>query len=266
MSPKSLFDNNGKIPSALLDILESHKGIILFLDYDGTLVPIKQTPSLAVLPKSMNELLNRLANKRKIKTVLISGRSHSDLKSLIHIQNIMIVSNHGFRISAKKTNWVHHKLNKYLPSLKKIARSIKKELNNFAGALVEDKELTLTVHFRKVENHSVPSLKKIIFGLVHKHPDKFITTLGKKVIEVRPNIDWHKGKAVLKILTMFRNHNKKYSVIYIGDDKTDEDAFEVLHDAITIRVGHKNNSLAKYYLNNIREVQLFLNKIESLKA
>lgn len=266
-SPKYLFEKNENIWGYLYNIINSHRGIILFLDYDGTLVPIKKTPSLAVLSPTIHELLIRLAKKRNLKLVLVSGRSHSDLKSLVRIQNILMVTNHGFRISSEKITWVHPGLKKMLPSLNKFSLLLKRELNNFSGAVVENKKLTLTVHFRNVENHLMPILKNNIYKLLQKYSNKLITTLGKKVIEVRPKIEWNKGKAVLKVLTMIRNREKKYCVIYIGDDKTDEEAFEILDDkAITIRVGWSNNSHAKYYLKNPREVQLFLNKIESLNS
>jgi trehalose-phosphatase len=266
-SIKTVFDKDGNISGSLLSFLESQPGIILFLDYDGTLVPIKQSPALAVLSPEKKDLLKLLVKKKKIKVALVSGRSHQDLKSLIKIPGITLVSNHGFRISTGNLNWVHPELKAFLPSLRKISRLLKEELNLFTGTIVEDKTYTSTVHFRNVEKQFIPALKKVIRESVKKYPVKFSLTKGKKIIEVRPAIEWNKGKAVLKLLSIFRNQSKKYGIIYIGDDKTDEDAFGILNDkAITIRVGRSNNSLAKYFLRNSKEVQLFLNKIESLNS
>jgi trehalose 6-phosphate phosphatase len=261
-SPKYLFDKGIKISS----ILKTAKnGIILFLDYDGTLVPIKRIPSLAVLPQDMFDLLDRLCRKSKIRLVIVTGREHSDIKNLLPVRNIMIVSNHGFRISDKSIKWIHPELKIILPSLKKIYGLLNIILKDISGILIENKKLTLSVHFRNVANSLVPGIRKIINEIVQKFPDKLILTKGKKVIEVRPNIDWNKGKAVLKVLDLIQNNINKKSIIYIGDDKTDEDAFGILKKcAVTIRVGSSKYSLANYYVKDTAEVQIFLNKIDMI--
>lgn len=267
MPPKYLFKQDERIWTQLYKTIKPHHRIILFLDYDGTLVPIKKTPSLAILPNTIREQLQRLAEQHNLSLVLITGRSHSDIKNLVRIKNITIVSNHGYQISTGKKKWIHPEVKRFLPLLKKISQSLMESLKPFPETLVEDKELTLTVHFRNEEKRLVPLVKKNISRIVQEHFTKLKTTTGKKIIEVRPNIAWDKGKAVLKVLTMFRFQKNKRTIIYIGDDKTDEDAFKVIrHKAITIRVGRNKSTHAEYYLRNPHEVEEFLDKIELINS
>ena len=267
MPPKYLFKQHERIWTQLYKTIKSHHRIILFLDYDGTLVSIKKTPSLAILPYTIREQLQRLAEQHNLSLVLITGRSHSDIKNLVRIKNITIVSNHGYQISIGKKKWIHPEVKSFLPLLKKISQSLMESLKPFPETLVEDKEITLTVHFRNEEKRSVPLVKKIVSKVVQTYSKSFKTTTGKKIIEVRPNIEWNKGRAVLKVLTMLRFQKNKYTIVYIGDDKTDEDAFKMLrHKAITIRVGRSRNSQAEYYLRNPHEVQEFLDKIELMNS
>jgi HAD superfamily hydrolase (TIGR01484 family) len=84
---------------------------------------------------------------------------------------------------------------------------------------------------------------------------------GKKVLELIPNTSWDKGKATLYILQRLK---EDCLPIYIGDDKTDEDAFRYIHDnGITVRVGRSRKTLAHYYLKRQREVSEFLRRIIS---
>ncbi len=266
-TPKYLFGKNGKISERLCNSIGSGNRIILLLDYDGTLVPIKKTPSQAVLPKATLDLLRHLNKKSNVKLVVVTGRAHSDIKNLLPLRKILIVSNHGFQISGEEIKWLHPELIKDIPYLKDIYKSLKKELKNISGIMVEDKKLTLTIHFRSVENRSISVIRKTTDKIMQKYPSKFILTKGKKIFEVRPNINWNKGKAVQKILEMILNQKNKPNIIYIGDDKTDEDAFRILsNNAITIRVGRSKVSFAKFYVNNTHDVKVFLNKIDSLTS
>ena len=260
--PKYLFTIDKKFINELGNKIKLCNRIILFLDYDGTLVPIKKTPQLAVLPQSTLMILKHLTKNKRLKLVIVSGRSHSDLKRLIRISKITIISNHGFEISGNNIKWINPGIKKILPSLKMITKTLKKEFKNIEGTIIENKKLTITVHFRNVKPRSIFRIKKIVDAIVQEHSGELISTLGKKIIEVRPNIDWNKGHAVVKILTHFQKKKTNDVAIYIGDDKTDEDAFFYLNqNAITIRVGKSKNTLAKYHVKNTREVNMLLNEI-----
>jgi len=136
--------------------------------------------------------------------------------------------------------------------------------------LIEDKGVTLAVHYRLVRKKDIPLIKAIFQKalIFYQIKNKVKTGFGKKLLEVRPAVDWNKGKAVLWLLAKckFFLKEKKVLPIYIGDDKTDEDAFKSLRGiGLTIFVGRPRDSYAEYFLNDTKEIYMFLNKILQLK-
>jgi trehalose-phosphatase len=125
------------------------------------------------------------------------------------------------------------------------------------GALVENKGLTISVHYRNAQ----PKLTSTILSkvrLVLEDYDMFEASYGKKVIDVRPRLTWNKGTAVQLLM----QHEGLYPIIYVGDDYTDEDAFVELNDAIKILVSrHPETSNATYYLKSPLDVARFLRLI-----
>ncbi len=260
--PKYLFESRDNTGGRLIEKITSQRKIILFLDYDGTLVPIKKKPSLAVLSTSIRKLLKKLATHSNISVIIVTGRSFSDIKKLMGIKKITYVSNHGFQISGDKIKWIHPDAKRNIAILKKIFLLLNNALSSFPETLVEDKKLTLSVHFRNERNNHIQFVKKIVAATIQPFQENINKTAGKKVIEIRPNINWNKGKAVLKVLALLQHRKNKNSIICIGDDKTDEDAFRALRNkAITVHVGSKRNTKAYYYLQNTKQVKTFLETI-----
>jgi len=140
---------------------------------------------------------------------------------------------------------------------------MQKRLARIKGAIIENKGLTASVHYRLVSNADFQELERIFGEVTKTHLGEIKITRGKKVFEIRPNIDWGKGKAVLWIIDALRASAER--AIYIGDDHTDEDAFLALKDkGITILVSEKlKTSNAKYFLRNVSEVKIFLEKLIS---
>jgi trehalose-phosphatase len=262
---KYLFGNNVRLLDKIFDELKSERRIILFLDYDGTLAPIRENPRLAILTKHMHKLMCDLNAHDNISIYIVTGRSHSGIKNVFKIKDITLISNHGFQINEQNKNWFHPEINHFIPLLKKIRLLLINELNSLPSVFVEDKKLTLTVHYRNVENKIIPLVKKKVRDVIAGYSDELHNTFGKKVVEIRPNVKWNKGEAVLMILKNLRLRKETTSILYIGDDKTDEDAFKALKNkAITIVVGRKQKSHADYYVRNIDEVQNVLERIRSL--
>jgi trehalose 6-phosphate phosphatase len=148
--------------------------------------------------------------------------------------------------------------------MKKIFTALKNSFQRIPGVIVEDKLFTLSVHYRNLIRTPVNHVKKIVERAVRSFPNSCRITKGKKVIEIRPNVDWDKGHAVLKMLEILKLSSRPL-VVYIGDDRTDEDVFKCLlrSSAITIRVGRNNRSSAKYYVKNTAEVKKLLKSIQN---
>ena len=243
---------------------ETSSHILLFLDYDGTLVPICKEPSLAKLSLNDKRLLEKLSRIPWFSTGIISGRSLEEIRSLVGVKGLFYAGNHGFEIAFQGIVWVHPALNSFKVELQEITRKLKYHTRGINGILVEDKKETVSVHYRKVTGMTPGEIIKIISMVLDPYAEMFTITRGKKVYEVRPNIDWDKGKAVVKLSQLLDLKTKPLK-IYIGDDQTDEDAFKVLgKDDISIRVGYKKDSKAQYFCKGSSEVLRFLKKLVML--
>jgi trehalose-phosphatase len=142
--------------------------------------------------------------------------------------------------------------------MSRLARKLKSRLKKVPGVLVENKRYTLAIHYRSVHAKHLPVVHDTVFDLMPPHQKECRITEGKRVIEVRPRVPWSKGTAVQRVLRILKRERQS-CVIYIGDDTTDEDAFEVLkRRGITIVVGKKQLSHAAYWVRNPGEVRDFL--------
>ena len=234
---------------------------ILFLDYDGTLVPICSEPALAQLSQDTKKVLRNLSRRPWCSVGIISGRSLREIRKFVGIGHLFYAGNHGFEMVFQNRMWVHPSLKEYTPELKKIARKLHDLTRAVEGLYIENKKFTVSVHYRNVSHQSPGRILKIVAEAVAPFSQHFTIARGKKVFEVRPRIDWDKGKAVEE-LTRLSALKSKPLKIYIGDDQTDEDAFGVLApEDISIRVGYKKGSAARYFCRGSGEVVSFLKKL-----
>ena len=153
--------------------------------------------------------------------------------------------------------------------LGQIRKDLQQRLSSIRGAFVEDKGLSLSLHYRAVEKKQIPKIKTIFYETVilYLRRDKIKIKPGKMVLEVRPKTEWDKGKVVLWLLArqIFAAQKSKVFPIYIGDDLTDEDAFKALKNkGLTVFVGEPKESYAQYYLKNPKEVIDFLRRISEI--
>jgi trehalose-phosphatase len=262
MKPRPLFDQRRTLTKPVKSTLGRCKNIILFLDFDGTLAPIRKTPSLATLPSVTRALLRRLSNRPNIIVGLVTGRSEADIKAKVRLRKMFWIANHGFEISMGRSHWVHPTADEARPVLSEIARKLNREFSSVQGVLIENKRYTLTVHYRNVRKQSVGLVRETTRRLLRPYEGELRITRGKKVFEVRPNAPWNKGHAIEHALEYLRP-DKTSLVIYIGDDRTDEDAFKLLHGrALTVQVGRRTQSTARYRVRSPRAVAEFLKIIE----
>ena len=236
--------------------------ILLLSDYDGTLTPIVERPELAELPGATSILLQRLAHHRKFELGIISGRAISDLKELVGIDGIIYAGNHGLEIEGPGFKFINPLAEDIKPLLHLLHRVLVQSLTFIKGAFVEDKGLTLSVHYRQVDESRVSEVTNAVESIVSasRAIGKVKTTTGKKVYEVRPAVDWGKGKAIQLLLDKRTRKKRRPLVIFLGDDRTDEDGFKVVngYGGISIFIGEENTeSNAAYFLRAPSEVERF---------
>jgi trehalose 6-phosphate phosphatase len=246
--------------------IERSEHTLLLLDYDGTLAPIAPSPKLATLSPATRSVLRSLSQSSKVTVVVISGRSLLELRRLVGLPHLIYVGNHGLemwregrRVAVAVQKASREAIRLIRPRLAKLAAAV-------PGASLEYKGLSVSLHYRLVPGDRVARLKaafrREVLPLVR--PPALTVLNGKKVIEIRPGLNWTKGHAVMRL--MKRLGRPSLLPIYIGDDRTDEDAFGALTEGLTIRVGAHRRSKARYYVRGVREVLQFLEWIRARYA
>ena len=140
--------------------------------------------------------------------------------------------------------------------LKKLADDLSTRLQAIPGALVEDKQLAITVHYRMVDPALREDVRRLIHATLASAEYPFCLTTGDKVYEIRPRGDWNKGTAVSWVRDQLAQPDALD--FFIGDDTSDEDAFAALPDGITIKVGKSAETRARYWVDNPARVLEFL--------
>ncbi|MDP2940401.1 MAG: trehalose-phosphatase [Candidatus Omnitrophota bacterium] len=246
------------------------KFLYIFLDYDGTLTPIVKNPKEAIISQETKTLLQQLANSQECKLAIISGRALKDIKKIVSLKNIIYVGNHGFEIEGSKIKFESPGLFNYKGVLKKIKNDLDERLSKFKGVFLEDKGITLAIHYRSADKKDIPLIKKIFHETIFSSRIKKEVEVkrGKMLLEIRPPRNWDKGKVSLWLLAreQFALKNRVIFPVYIGDDVTDEDAFKALRNkGLTVFVGNPAKTTAQYHLRDTQEVLEFLRQIWELQ-
>jgi len=172
--------------------------IALFLDYDGTLTPIVSRPEDAILTADRREILRRIAET--FTTAIISGRGRDDVQELVGLSELAYAGSHGFDIIGPNGTPVGHQVAEWVePAMSEISEQLERELADIDGALLEPKRYSVAVHFRLVSAEDASRVEQLVDAIVGAD-ERLKKAHGKKVFEIRPDIDWDKGKALLFLL------------------------------------------------------------------
>ncbi|XAR73361.1 Trehalose-phosphatase [Bertholletia excelsa] len=263
-------------------ITEASKGkqIVMFLDYDGTLSPIVEDPDRAFMSGSMRKTVRKLA--KYFPTAIVSGRCRDKVYKFVKLAELYYAGSHGMDIkgpskgSKHKNMWnlqdtpvLFQPASEFLPMIDEVYKVLLEKTKSTPGAKVEHNKFCLSVHFRCVDEKKWSELAQQVKSVLKEYP-KLRLTQGRKVLEIRPTIKWDKGKALEFLLESlgFANCTDVFPV-YIGDDRTDEDAFKVLRDkgqgfGILVSKIPKDTN-ASYYLQEPSEVMDFLQRLVQWK-
>jgi trehalose-phosphatase len=243
------------------------KRLVIFLDYDGTLTPIVARAEDAHLSSSMRATLIELA--RTFPVAIVSGRDVEDVRRHVALQHLYYAGSHGFEITGPHGfHRVHEAAETFLGDLDQAEVALRQQLDRIAGAWVERKRFAIAVHFRQVSQGHEEAVAAMVTEVQQAHP-RLRQTGGKKVFELRPSLDWHKGKALFWLLDVMELAPEAVWPLYIGDDVTDEDAFRVLrHIGVGIVVIEDSDhaTAARYALADTQAVRTFLQTLISRAA
>jgi trehalose-phosphatase len=210
--------------------------LVLFLDFDGTLVPIATRPEHVSMDRAMIQTLDRLG--RHVPIVIVSGRPVKDLRRVIGLESLHYIGLHGFSYGAP------HNPPSWLASRppRRIVRTWKDALVALAGkvqgAWVEDKGISVVLHNREVAARDRPRLHRDAMDTLQNrlHGKQIRLLRGKHVMEILPATDCDKGIAVLRLLK--KPWARSRVPVYIGDDITDIPALKlVARSGVAIQVG-----------------------------
>ncbi|MFA6076478.1 MAG: trehalose-phosphatase [Candidatus Paceibacterota bacterium] len=247
-------------------VIKNYKNIALLLDFDGTISPIVKKPENAYITKETRSILKKI--NKVFPVVIITGRSFNVIIKKVGVNNFIYGASHGleWNFDGKLKNKILPKL--ITDQLEQFHETLKKIKDTYPSLIIEEKKYSVTFHY-----HLMPVKDKKFFK---KWLKKFLKNVRKRpvikifhdkeTIDIVPSLNWTKGDIARLALKYLNKKNKiKFKPIYIGDSKTDEDAFYALSKGITIRVGKSNTSTAKWYMKNQNEVKLFLKWLLDLK-
>jgi trehalose 6-phosphate phosphatase len=258
------------LPSALTDgeaLNERFAGRhpAVFLDYDGTLTPIVDRPEDAVISESMRETVRALAGRCTV--CVVSGRDRLVVQELMGVEDLVVAGSHGFDIWSPEAGTLEHEASGGFDALlERVTSRVRDEAGAIDGALIEPKKASVAVHYRLVSDSGRSRVKALVDRLLAEYPEELRVTPGKMVYEIQPKLDWDKGKAVLYLLEALDLDREDIVALYLGDDITDEHAFEALKGTgVGVFVGDPDDpevarrpTAADFVLTSIQEVERFL--------
>ena len=193
----------------------------LFLDYDGTLTPIAPRPELARLDPRQRDRVRAAAARHPV--AIVTGRAMADIRALVGLPGLHYAANHGFEITGPN---VAFEVDPELRGLfELVAADLAPRLAGIPGVAFESKGYSVAVHFRLTPDEYVPAIEAAVDAVIAT-TDGVRKGEGKRVLEIRPAIAWNKGSAVRWLFERFG----AAVPLYLGDDRTDEDAFAVVRE------------------------------------
>ncbi|WP_156690261.1 trehalose-phosphatase [Mycobacterium sp. Marseille-P9652] len=253
-----------QLPDALQgeDLGGGHPAV--FFDFDGTLSEIVNDPDAARLVAGAAEALQRLAAQCPV--AVLSGRDLADVTNRIGLPGVWYAGSHGFELTAP--DGAHHQNDAAaaaVPVLEQAAGDLRERLKSIPGVVVEHKRFGVAVHYRNAARDRVGEVASAVRAAGRR--DKLRVTTGREVIELRPDIDWDKGKTLRWVMEHLDRSGAGARVpMYLGDDITDEDAFDAVGaDGIPILVRHNEDgdraTAARYALDSPAQVSEFVDRL-----
>ncbi len=239
----------------------------VFLDYDGTLTPIVDRPQDAIISERMRGTVRSLAGRCTV--CVVSGRDRPVVQELMGVYDLVVAGSHGFDIWSPETGTIEHSAaSGFEELLADVKAELEEALGSVDGTAVEPKRASVAAHYRLAGDSGRRQVQEVVERMLAEHPDELKVTPGKMVFEIQPKLDWDKGKAVLHLLEVLELDQHQVP-IYIGDDITDEDAFEALPGGgIGVIVASPRDpeardrtTAADFVLDSVDEVERFLDSL-----
>jgi trehalose 6-phosphate phosphatase len=235
--------------------IAAHPRLLLALGFDGILSPTVSRPSEATVPEDTRMLLTRLAASPRITLAFLSGRSLHDIQTRVAMPDAFYAGNHGMEVRgpglASSDGLAVSCRSDLVDALASLTRCTK----HLRGVFIEDKGMTVTVHWRQADPAEGAALRQLLDVIVRSHP-RLKVFAGEACWELRARASWNKGDALRQILAHL--HLTSADTIYIGDEFTDEDAFAQLPEGLSFCVTSAAATPARYRLPKATDTAQFL--------
>jgi trehalose-phosphatase len=241
------------------------------LDVDGTLAPIVQVYDQAAVPAETQRAVAALLESPGVHVALVSGRGAAVARRMVGVSNVWVAGNHGFEVEGPSgENLTDPGVHGYRDTIATAVARLRQLVTTMPGVIVEDKAITLSVHWRLADPAIAPALREAV-DQVAEALDLRVTE-GKRIFEIRPPARIDKGTAALALAVRLTSGNGDASLMFAGDDVTDEDAIRALREhyprSVTIRILGEESSPtdAEFFVRDTHEMREFLEELARLRG
>ena len=245
--------------------------VLLACDFDGTLSPIVPRPEDAYILPACADALRELAELPKYDVAIVSGRALADVKARAGLQNAMYSGNHGMEIETPGLVIEDEVTERARRVMRELRDALEPTVGQVSGAFVEDKGISLSVHYRMTPDELEPEIQARVRQATADAVagGDVIVVQGKRVLDVRPAAARDKGAALRFVMGALAKGTGDESrlAIYVGDDTTDEDAFREVNrtEGVSVLVGPAERATeAQYRVESPDEVAAFLKRLAAI--
>ena len=238
----------------LIDDYRRSERRLIFLDYDGTLIPFSEKPNGAKPDGALLKTLETIAKDRGTEVVIVSGRDKESIERWFGGLNVSLIAEHGVWIKEKGGEWelIEPMKSDWKEQIRPILESY---MDRTPGSFIEEKEFSLVWHYRRADPELASvRARELRDALFHLTANLDIGVLeGSKVVEIK-NLGINKGKAAMRWISK----EEWDFILAVGDDWTDEDLFAALPEkAYSIRVG-LGPSKSRFNVTSYTEIRSLL--------
>jgi len=247
--PKYLFKHWPVIARSI----RSAAGVALFLDFDGTLAPFRRRPEQVRMSQQTRDVIERLVDDPRMSVYVLSGRRRADVERRVAVRGVRCFGLHGWEGARPAVPHV-----RVARLLRQARHQVRRRLMGVRDVWIEEKGPIFAIHVRGAPQACVRRADNIVREVMRSFRPDLRVMRGNQVWEITPREMRGKGAAVRTLLTP---RSAAPLAVYVGDDITDESAFSVLRDGITVVVGARRPTKAKFALPGPTQVRLLLQKL-----
>lgn len=262
--PNGLAEDSKVLTDWIGEWLIDGRSLLLMSDFDGTLTPHVPKPAEARLAEPVHGYLSALARAPQVRLAIVSGRDLGDVAARVGVVGAVYAGCHGLQVNGPGIAFSHPEAVAQQKTVQALGAALAERVAGIDGVVVEPKRLGVTVHYRDASDEARRLVEVELEQAMERKGGRLKVFHGTKAIEILPQVAWSKGHCARQIRDWAsQTLPKPMLAVYIGDDWTDEMAFEaLLGQAITVRVGAPDIiSRATYRLHSVDAVHELLERL-----